>query len=119
MCVIRRWLVLPCAPMWRGLFILLLWLLAQPGAAWAQAPVQMPLPAPLKVLAGATRLEFAGHLAMLKDVSGQLTLAQAMQSADWQPLPGEMNLGFTQAAIWLRLDLERGVTCVKPRVAHC
>ena len=93
--------------MWRGLFILLLWLLAQPGAAWAQAPVQMPLPAPLKVLAGATRLEFAGHLAMLKDVSGQLTLAQAMQSADWQPLPGEMNLGFTQAAIWLRLDLER------------
>lgn len=69
------------------------------------------------LLGGATRAEvelgadvrgesLAGQFAFLDDPSGALTLAEVLTSADkFQPLPGFLNRGYTQAATWLRLDL--------------
>ncbi len=46
-----------------------------------------------------------GHLELLRDPSGQLTLPEVINKA-FQPLPGEAGFGFTHDAIWLRLMLQ-------------
>ena len=46
-----------------------------------------------------------GFLSVLRDPSGELTLAGVMDK-EFQTLPGEASFGFTHDAIWLRLTLQ-------------
>ncbi len=50
-----------------------------------------------------------GHLALLRDPSGQLN-AQTVAAASWQALPGTVRVGYTDDTIWLRLSVQRDAT---------
>jgi signal transduction histidine kinase len=55
--------------------------------------------------------ELSGRMAMLIDPGQNLTLAEVADPANaarFKALPGNLNLGFTDAAVWLRFDLQRG-----------
>lgn len=55
--------------------------------------------------------DLSGRMAMLVDDSRALTLAEVAAPANagrFKALPGNLNLGFTDAAVWLRFDLQRG-----------
>lgn len=71
-------------------------------AGVAQAQVQMP---PLLLDAGAaSRFDVAGHIEVLTDPGGQLDLAAVRSVALAQQFqPRDARLGFTAAAVWLRL----------------
>ena len=62
---------------------------------------------PVVLTAATTRLELSGKMAFLKDEGRKLTIADVASSADVHPLPRELNQGFTQAAIWLRVEVKR------------
>ncbi|MEG1328539.1 MAG: 7TM-DISM domain-containing protein, partial [Janthinobacterium sp.] len=49
----------------------------------------------------------SGHLQMLRDTTGQLGPDAALAASGWRPLPGPVSAGYTQDAIWLRLDVAR------------
>jgi signal transduction histidine kinase len=54
--------------------------------------------------------DFSGRMAMLVDPQKSLTLADVSDSAyahRFTPLPGNLNFGFSSAAIWLRFDMQR------------
>ena len=53
------------------------------------------------------RVALAGKMAWLKDEAGQLGISDVAASGAFNPLPGELNLGFTPAAIWLRVEVAR------------
>lgn len=87
--------------MWRGLsllFSLFLSLLLLTLTAQAQI---VPLSATT------TRVDLGGKMDWLKDESGRLSIAEVATSGEFKHLTGEINLGFTQAAIWLRVEVER------------
>lgn len=48
----------------------------------------------------------AGYLEHLADPGGQLDVAQANATEDWQKLPGNLNEGYTADTHWLRLTLD-------------
>ncbi|PKN76713.1 MAG: hypothetical protein CVU52_03575 [Deltaproteobacteria bacterium HGW-Deltaproteobacteria-10] len=54
-----------------------------------------------------TCYDLSGHLEILQDTSGRLTVQQAADRGDWQgPLQERIpNLGFTKSAIWVRFSL--------------
>jgi signal transduction histidine kinase len=55
--------------------------------------------------------DLSGRMAVLIDPARKLTLAEVADPANaarFKPLPGNLNLGFTDAAVWLRFDLQRG-----------
>ncbi|RXZ36122.1 histidine kinase [Oxalobacteraceae bacterium CAVE-383] len=57
------------------------------------------------------RQDLSGRMAVLIDAGRKLTLAEAADPANaarFSALPGNLNLGFTDAAVWLRFDLQRG-----------
>lgn len=89
---------------YRALIVALALLLALPWAH-AQAPQAPRMPAPLLLAPDAHRLPAAGHLERLDDAAGTLGAAQAAQAQGWQPLPGHLSAGYTQATVWLRLRL--------------
>ena len=53
------------------------------------------------------RVEMGGKLDWLKDEGGQLSISEVAVSSAFKPLAGELNLGFTPAAIWLRVVVAR------------
>ena len=53
------------------------------------------------------RVALAGKMAWLKDEAGQLGISDVAASGAFNPLPGELNLSFTPAAIWLRVEVAR------------
>ncbi len=79
--------------------IYLLLLALAPVHAWAQAP--------LVLAPEMTRVDLAPYLSLLRDAGGAMSVAEAAGSADWHPLPGVFNVGFTSDALWLRLAIER------------
>jgi hypothetical protein len=89
--------------MWRSLAlslsILLSFLLLTP---MAQALAQT-----VPLSATTTRVEIGGKLEWLKDGGGQLSISNVAASGAFKPLAGELNLGFTPAAIWLRVEVAR------------
>jgi signal transduction histidine kinase len=87
----------PELPNYRALITLLALLLA-PLLAGAQAPLRLATDA--RVLAA------AGHLERLDDPTGMLDAAQVAQASGWIALPGHLNAGYTDAAVWLRLRLQ-------------
>lgn len=54
----------------------------------------------------------AGHVQWLADPSGQWQTSQAASAPGWQPLRGSLGAGYTDAAIWLKLQLQ--VPAVRP-----
>ena len=58
--------------------------------------------------AAATRIALNGRTDWLKDDSARLGVDAVAASRDFKPLVGELNLGFTSAAIWLRVEVVRG-----------
>ncbi|HEY4318396.1 MAG TPA: sensor histidine kinase [Herbaspirillum sp.] len=55
--------------------------------------------------------ELSGRMAVLIDDSQAMTQAEVADPANaarFKALPGNLNLGFTDAAVWLRFDLQRG-----------
>ena len=81
----------------RLLYLLLLAL--APVHAWGQAP--------LILTPEMTRVDLAPYLSLLRDAGGAMGVAEAAGSADWHPLAGAFNVGFTSDALWLRLAIER------------
>ncbi len=77
-------------------FVFLL-LLAAPVAA-----------APL-LLADSREYSLAGHLEMLSDPAGNLTLAEVLGPAAgrFQALPGFLGLGYSNQTVWLRFSFSR------------
>jgi signal transduction histidine kinase len=73
--------------------------------------VLLPLSAlaqvPLTLDSDTRQLTASGHMSLLRDAGGQLTADEAMASDRWQALPGAVNAGYTQDAIWLRLVVQR------------
>jgi hypothetical protein len=53
------------------------------------------------------QVNLGGKMAWLKDDTGQLGISDVAASRAFTPLPGELNLGFTSAAIWLRVEVAR------------
>ena len=53
------------------------------------------------------RVDLGGKMAWLKDDGGQLGIQQVAASRAFKPLVGELNVGFTQAAVWLRVEVAR------------
>ena len=87
--------------MWRSLVLFLSmflsFLLLTPMAQAQTVPLS----------ATTTRVEMDGKLDWLKDEGGQLSISDVAVSNAFTPLPGELNLGFTPAAIWLRVEVAR------------
>ncbi len=63
-------------------------------------------------LDAATLHDTAGHVQWLADPSGQWQASQAASAPGWQPLRGSLGAGYTDAAIWLKLQLQ--VPAVRP-----
>jgi signal transduction histidine kinase len=90
----------------RILLFLLLWLLTP--AAWSDTVATSGIAAP------ARGMSLDGHLALLRDASRQLTVETIAQSADFIALPDDLNLGFTEDAIWLRIPLPAAMPAPGP-----
>lgn len=73
------------------------------AGALARAPV--PWPGALTLGAWTTHLQTHGHLQRLQDPRGRLDVRQAVASPGWAPLPADLNAGFTDDTVWLRLPL--------------
>ena len=56
---------------------------------------------------GAEPVALSGHLFLLLDESASFGIDEVRQSDAFRPLPGDLNAGFTGAAAWLRVDVER------------
>jgi len=92
--VLRRFLI--------GLILLLF-----PGLGMAaEAPVLVLSP-------NMGKASWAGHMEMLADPAGSLTIGQATERPDFTPMPGILARGFTHGATWLRIRLES-----EPGAAH-
>ncbi len=81
-------------------FVLLLLACGGYAAAATLAPVQLQ--------ANPTRLNLVPHLAWFKDESTKLTREEVAARDDFTPLQENLSLGFTNAAVWLRFDLQAG-----------
>lgn len=66
---------------------------------WAQVP--LVLSPEMK------RADLAPHTSILRDAGGAMGVAEVADSPDWHALRGTFNVGFTQDALWLRLQIER------------
>ncbi len=77
----------------------LLWLALVSVHAWAQTP--------LVLSPEMTRADLAPHLSLLRDAGGAMGVADVAGSPGWQALRGAFNRGFTQEALWLRVQIER------------
>ncbi|WP_083383971.1 sensor histidine kinase [Cupriavidus sp. USMAHM13] len=62
---------------------------------------------PRKLTATADPIDLAPHMAWLRDTTGAMTIEQVAASPAWQALPGNLNMGFTHDAIWLRVAIDR------------
>ncbi|MDN2712504.1 sensor histidine kinase [Janthinobacterium sp. SUN118] len=82
------------------LAIFLFFAALHPLAGWAA-------PAPLMLPAGAQKVTASGHLRMLADPGGKLDPDAALHAAGWRALPAAVSAGYTDDAIWLRLDVVR------------
>ena len=59
------------------------------------------------VVGDAQRYGLGGHLELLQDDSGTLTLAQVMGAADWRHTDdAEPNVGFSTAVYWARFQVQ-------------
>lgn len=63
---------------------------------------------PTLMLEASRSMSASGHLALLRDPGGQLDAEAVATAASWEVLPGSLKLGFTDDAIWLRLNVQRG-----------
>ena len=85
----------------RLMFTTALFLLFSPGSSTAQPPL---------ILSTESQAELAGHLDMLIDPSGKLTLSDviAPQNASrFIAIPGDLNRGYTRDTAWLRTRVSR------------
>ena len=86
--------------MLRGLSLILSLLLALLLAPTARAQA-------VSLSAAAARVDLVGKMAWLKDDDGQLGINEVAASRSFKPLAGDLNVGFTPAAIWLRAEVVR------------
>ncbi len=73
----------------------------------ALAAVHVLAQVPLALSPEMKRADLAPHLSILRDAGGAMGVAEAADSPDWQTLRGTFNVGFTQDALWLCLQIER------------
>lgn len=66
---------------------------------WAQAP--------LVLTPDTQRADLASHMSLLRDASGTMGIEDVANSSAWKNLPGAFNVGFTDDALWLRIEVER------------
>lgn len=59
------------------------------------------------------RLDLAPRMSILRDAAGTLDPTTVLPSNDWRTLAGSFNVGFTQDAIWLRVDVEQSPASVR------
>ena len=73
-----------------------------PLSAWA-----VPAPASLVLPESAQAVSASGHMLMLRDPGGTLGPDAVLAAPGWRALPGAVSAGYTDDAVWLRLDLAR------------
>lgn len=73
---------------------------------WLLAPLLAAAQEPLRLEPGERMLRAAGHLQWLRDDTRAMSAMQAAASTAWVDLPANVNAGYTDAAIWLRLQLD-------------
>ncbi len=59
-----------------------------------------------------------GELSLVRDPSGEMSLAEvraAWANGEFRPLQGNLGLGYSPDAVWLRFDLEQGQPEILPR----
>jgi signal transduction histidine kinase len=95
---------------WLNFFAALLLALGVWTASFANtlSSVTMPATPPAQLQANLRRLNLVQHLAWLKDESGTLTRDDVAARHDFVPLKDNLSLGFTNAVVWLRFDLQAG-----------
>ncbi|MDC8757836.1 sensor histidine kinase [Janthinobacterium fluminis] len=81
------------------LFALLLLLAALHAPAGRAAPLTLP--------ADGRQVSASGHLLMLRDPGGRLGPDAALAAPGWRALPRAVSAGYTDDAVWLRLDVAR------------
>src|SRR5450830_279247 len=96
--------MLCCAAMQRLLTLLLTFALLFPLTANMARAAQPVLQ--LNVAAGTVSTN--GHLSMLRDPTGALSVDAAQAASGWVALPGALSAGYTADTIWLRLQVEVG-----------
>jgi len=84
--------------MWKRFIfaILCAWMVS---ASWAAPAVEL---AP-----GLSEAPLSGHLEILEDPSGSLSLGEVQAATTWQPVAGMLNIGFTKSTIWVRLTVRQ------------
>lgn len=55
------------------------------------------------------RVDLRGQMSWLQDDAAQWGPDEAAARSDWRALPGELSVGFTRAAVWLRVTLQQPV----------
>ncbi|MGZ3253901.1 MAG: sensor histidine kinase [Burkholderiaceae bacterium] len=69
------------------------------GLALAQTPVRLEPQAGM--------ISLSGRMSWLIDKTGSLTIYDASMASGWQPLPNDLHAGLTDAAVWLRVDVDQ------------
>ena len=80
-------------------------LLACAALAGGPAHAAPALP-PVMLDAADPRVNLLGGLAWLKDENGTMTLDEVRKQDEFHPLPADLSMGFTHAAVWLRFDAQ-------------
>lgn len=86
------------------LFAIFLFTSIWPPGTWAAAA---PAPAPLVLPHDVKVVPASDHTLMLRDPAGGLSPDAALAAPGWRALPGAVSAGYTDHAIWLRLDVTR------------
>ncbi|MEG0556593.1 MAG: 7TM-DISM domain-containing protein [Comamonas sp.] len=63
---------------------------------------------PVLQLDAASSISTGGYLALLRDPGGLMDADTAARATSWRVLPGSVKLGYTDDAVWLRLNVQRG-----------
>lgn len=69
------------------------------STSWAAPAVEL---AP-----GLSEAPLSGHLEILEDPSGSLSLSEVQVANTWQPVAGMLNIGFTKSTVWVKLAVRR------------
>ncbi|CAM4390185.1 histidine kinase [Comamonas aquatilis] len=62
---------------------------------------------PVLQLDAASSISTGGYLALLRDSGGLMDADTAARATSWRALPGSVKLGYTDDAVWLRLNVQR------------
>lgn len=76
-------------------------------ALWLFMPLGAQAQRPLLLAADTPNVSGTGALSLFQDGSGETDPGRILAEAPWQPLPGELGVGYTPDTLWLKLVVVR------------